>query len=63
MVLKSSKEWLISVLPDDIEKYLKGFKSREEDSEPPPGNRTELAPRWREAHVIRIGPRDVPNRA
>ena len=43
MVIKGTGQWLMSMLPEDIDKYLKGFKrGTEEPQEPetPPGNRT-----------------------
>ena len=45
VVIQNTGQWLISVLPDDIDKYLKGFKAPrqdEEDAPAPPGNRTGL---------------------
>ena len=48
VVIQNTGNWLISVLPDDIDKYLKGFKSPRQDEDPdapaPPGNRTDRGP-------------------
>jgi len=43
VVIKGTGQWLMSMLPEDIDKYLKGFKrGTEEPPEADPGNRTDL---------------------
>ena len=51
VMIKSTKDWLISVLPEDLDKYVKGLKSKspdeqDQDASPPaPADRkTEAAP-------------------
>jgi membrane protein required for colicin V production len=46
VMIKSTKDWLISVLPEDLDKYMKGFKSRnpeepDQDTAPPADRRTQ----------------------
>ena len=57
MVIKGTGQWLMSMLPEDIDKYLKGFKSRgtEEQQEPDPGNRTGLDLRLARARIDTLG--------
>jgi hypothetical protein len=46
----------MSMLPEDIDKYLKGFKrGTEEPQEPEPGNRTSLDLRLANAQVNTLG--------
>ena len=51
VMIKSTKDWLISVLPEDLDKYVKGLKSKNPDEQDqdaaPPGpadRKTEVAP-------------------
>jgi len=48
VVIQNTGQWLISVLPDDIDKYLKGFKSprqdEDQDTPTPPAKRTDRGP-------------------
>jgi membrane protein required for colicin V production len=58
VVIKGTGQWLMSMLPEDIDKYLKGFKRGTE--EPPqepeaPGNRTGLDLRLANAHSNTLG--------
>jgi len=45
VVIKNSKDWLISLLPEDLDKYFKklkapGTEEQDQEAAPPPGNRT-----------------------
>ena len=55
VVIKGTGQWLMSMLPEDIDKYIKGFKSRgtEEPQQEPeaPGNRTGLDLRLAQAPI------------
>src|SRR5207253_9009671 len=57
VVIKGTGQWLMSMLPEDIDKYLKGFKSRgtEEQPEPDPGNRTGLDLRLAGTRIDTLG--------
>jgi membrane protein required for colicin V production len=55
VVIKGTGQWLMSMLPEDIDKYLKGFKrGTEEPQEPDPGNRTGLDLRLAGAELDRL---------
>jgi membrane protein required for colicin V production len=55
VVIKSTGQWLMSMLPEDLDKYFKklktpGTEEPDQEAAPAPGNRTELDLRVAHAH-------------
>jgi membrane protein required for colicin V production len=64
VVIKGTGQWLMSMLPEDLDKYFKKLKSpgtEEPDQETPPGNRTGFDLRFARAqldtHQVGMTPR------
>jgi membrane protein required for colicin V production len=56
VVIKSSRDWLISLMPEDLDKYFKKLKTPgtgepDQEAAPPPGDRTGLELRLARVHV------------